>query len=158
MTAAPYSFAALCLPGLEPFVREELERLQLAVNPKQDAPDRRESGIVCFSGDASTALRANVGLGTAIRVVLEAGSFHCRSLGELARKTARLPWASWLRRDESVAVQARARRSRLYHTTGAIAERVGLGIAEALGPAAPPHPTADTTEDGERPKTRCCLR
>lgn len=149
MTDAPYPLAAMCLPGLEGFVERELELLGIPRTPQLPETSARPTpGVVRFVGDAEVILRSNLGLGTATRVAIEAGSFRCRSLGELARKTARLPWRRWLRADESVAIQARARRSRLYHT-GAIAERVGQGIAEALGPTPPPDVPGETVDEDE---------
>lgn len=134
------SLFAACLPGLEDLLAAEVAALGTAPRP--------EPGGVSFAGDVDLLLRAHLHLGLASHLLLRCGSFHCRSLGELRRKTARLPWHDWLLAATPLAVRAVARRSRLFHT-GAIAERVGQGIADALG-APPPlgvHGAAAPGED-----------
>lgn len=120
----PLELFAACLPGLEPLLAGELQALGAAPRPM--------AGGVEFAADVDLLRRAHLWLGTASHVLLRCGAFHCRSLGELQRKTALLPWARWLVPGAPVRVHATARKSRLYHT-GAIAERVTNGIADALG-------------------------
>ncbi len=131
---SPELFLA-CLPGLEPWLDRELAELDL---PR---PLGTEPGGVTLPGDERTIVRANLELGLASRALLRVGDMHCRSLGELIRKTARLPWGEWLA-PGPVRVRAESRRSRLYHRD-AIAERVAAGIALALGTA--PDAAADDT-------------
>jgi len=139
----PLQLFATCAPGLELLLEAELTALGAA------AP-RAARGGVAFEGDGAAALRANLQLGTASQVLIHCGGFHCRSLGELVRKTSQLPWAQWLRPGEPLAIKAQAKRSRLFHT-GAIAERVHEGIGVALGQAPPPG-TAPSAAD--TPATR----
>lgn len=115
---------AACLPGLEPFLADELRAL--------GADGKELAGGVAFAGDRGLLLAAHLRLGVASHLLLRCATFRCRSLGELRRKTAGLPWAEWLRADAPFAVRATARKSRLWHT-GAIEQRVREGIADALG-------------------------
>jgi putative N6-adenine-specific DNA methylase len=115
---------AACLPGLEPLLADELRRL--------GTEPTTVPGGAAFAGDVALLRRAHLGLGVASHLLLRCGAFTCRHLGELRRKIAPLPFGEWLRADRPFAVRATASRSRLYHT-GAIAQRVGQGIADALG-------------------------
>lgn len=131
---SPELFLA-CLPGLEPWLERELAELGL---PR---PLASEPGGITIPGDEVTIARANLECGLAARALLRVGDMHCRSLGELIRKTARLPWGEWFV-PGPVRVRAESRRSRLYHRD-AIAERVVAGIALALGTDADAPPDDD---------------
>jgi len=120
---------AVCLPGLEPMLRGELEALGI----QYVATD---AGGVEFRGGRRDIYRANLELGLASQVLMRAAQFGARSLGELVRKTARVPWDQWLAPAQPVRVKAVCKRSRLYHT-GAVAERVLQGIGEQLGATMP---------------------
>lgn len=122
---APELFIS-CLPGLEPFLARELAALSLGVAAQPEV-----GGCSLATGDPDIIYRLNLELGVAVRVLLRLGTFHCRSLGELARKSARLPWREWLL-PARFAVRGESRLSRLYHRD-AIAERVTQGIVEVLG-------------------------
>ncbi len=119
---------AACLPGLEPFCADELRALGASPEPM--------AGGVAFRGDLDLLFAAHLHLGTCSHVLLRCGQFRCLHLAQLATRAAQLPWRQWLRNDVPFAVTATAKRSKLYHT-GAIAERVERGIAQALGLPAP---------------------
>ncbi|HEB53015.1 MAG TPA: class I SAM-dependent RNA methyltransferase [bacterium] len=119
---------ATCQPGLEPLLLRELTAL--------DVPAEQVAGGAAFQGDVETAMRCCLWLGTASHVRATIAQFSCRALGELQRKARDLPWSEWLLPQVPLAITARARRSRVYHT-GAIKQRVRDAIAEALG-AVPP--------------------
>ena len=127
---------ASCQPGLEPLLRAELDALGLAAT---EVPGGAE-----FAGDVADVQRACLWLGTASHVRVRLARFRCRALGELLRKAAELPFRDWLVPNTPIALTARARRSRIYHT-GAIVERVQKAIAAALG-ATPPEPAPDDDE------------
>ncbi|MEZ5965582.1 MAG: hypothetical protein R3F56_17235 [Planctomycetota bacterium] len=105
----------------------------MGIEPRLD-----QGGVVLATGDPATVYRCNLELGLAVRVLLRLGRFHCRSLGELVRKSARLPWNDWLLPGR-YSVRAESRLSRLYHRD-AIAERVVQAAASTLGggPSAEP--------------------
>lgn len=115
-----------CLPGLEPYLAREIEGLHLGLPVRQEP-----GGCTLATGDPALIYRLNLELGLAVRVLLRLGTFHCRSLGELARKTARLTWREWLL-PANFAVRAESKQSRLYHRD-AIAERVTQGIVDVVG-------------------------
>ena len=115
-----------CLPGLEPFLLREIEGLDLGLEATLEA-----GGCTLPTGDPEIIYRLNLELGVAVRVLLRLGTFHCRSLGELVRKSSRVPWRDWLL-PARFAVRAESRLSRLYHRD-AIAERVTQGIVEVVG-------------------------
>lgn len=130
----PLSLFASCQPGLEPLLHQELA--ELGHDPTAVA------GGVEFVGDKAAVRRACLWLGTASHVRVRLAQFRCRALGELHRKAQELPWRDWLVRRAPLQLQAKARRSRVYHT-GGIRERVFLAIADALGAQPPLIDTAD---------------
>ena len=120
---------AVCLPGLEPMLRDQLEALGI-----QDADV--DAGGVVFHSDSRGVYRANLELGLASQVLVRVARFGARSLGELVRKVARVPWDELLESGQPVRVKATCKRSRLYHS-GAVEERVLRGIGEHLGAQMP---------------------
>jgi putative N6-adenine-specific DNA methylase len=88
---------------------------------------------VSFRGDFETALRANLWLRSATRVLLRLGELRARDFERLRAGVARIDWKALLPADARVAVQVAQRGSRLYHT-GAVAERIGLALRDACGP------------------------
>ncbi|MFT4514364.1 MAG: putative N6-adenine-specific DNA methylase [Planctomycetota bacterium] len=115
---------ASCLPGLEPFLLEELSR--------QYVDAKAVPGGATFTGNMQTVMRACLWLGTASHVRIRLAQFRCRALGELQRKAAELPWREWLSGRVPVALTSRSHRSRVYHT-GGISERIYNAIGGALG-------------------------
>jgi len=133
---APELFIS-CLPGLEPLLAREVSDLGLGVTPAAV-----DGGVALATGDVRALYRCNLELGLAVRVLLRLGRFHCRSLGELARKATRLPWNEWLLPGR-YQVRAESRRSRLYHRD-AIAERVVQAASTVLGAPPADDPAAPT--------------
>jgi putative N6-adenine-specific DNA methylase len=127
---------AVCLPGLEPMLRDELEVLGI-----QDVDV--DAGGVIFRSDKRGVYRANLELGLASQVLQRVARFGARSLGELVRKVARVPWSELLTAGQPVRVKATCKRSRLYHT-GAVEERVLRGIGEHFGTTMPEVSPKDT--------------
>jgi len=117
---------AACQPGLEPFLIEELSRQYVAAVAVP--------GGATFQGNIQTVMRACLWLGTATHVRIRLAQFRCRALGELQRKAVELPWRDWLVGRVPVALTARSRRSRVYHT-GGISERIYNAITGAFGQA-----------------------
>ena len=115
---------AACQPGLEPFLLAELESLDVSAD---EVP-----GGATFAGDAELLLRACLWLGTATHVRIRLARFRCRALGELERKASEFCWEEWLNPRVPLALNAAAKRSRVYHT-GAIRERVHNAVGRAFG-------------------------
>ncbi len=114
---------AVSAPGLEPWLTAELRSIGL------DA--REDSGGATFEGTLEHVYRANLWSRLASRVVVRVSSFRVRALGELARRSATVPWEEWLTPGSAAQLRVTARKSRLYHT-GAIAERVMEGMARRV--------------------------
>ena len=85
-----YNWIATAAFGLEGLVSKELSALGL--------PARAENGGARFSGSHEDALRAQLWLRTADRVLLEVASFEARSFAELFDQARELPWERFLSR------------------------------------------------------------
>ena len=128
---------AVCAPGLEPFLTQELEQLGLhAGRPASLSGQGEESGGVEFEGDLRDVYRANLRLRTASRVLVRLGAFYAAGFPELVRKASRLPWERYLTPGQPVALRVTCHKSRLYHSD-AVAERVARAIGERLGQLPP---------------------
>lgn len=112
-----------CLPGLEPFLLQELAHHHIEA--------QAVSGGATFNGSNETVMRACLWLGTASQVLIPLVEFRCRALGELQRKAMELPWREWLLPRIPVALSSRSRRSRVYHT-GGISERIYNAIGNSF--------------------------
>src|SRR5467141_3133339 len=105
---------AVCAPGLPPVTAEEVRALGLQ--------ERALPGGVEVQGDLPEAMRLNLWLRTASRVILRLGEpFRATAFPELVRKASALPWERFVRKGTSVAFRVTCRKSRLYHS-GAVAE------------------------------------
>lgn len=106
---------AIVAPGLEPFALAEARALGL------DA--MAEEGGFSWTGDARSALVANVALRIASRVIVRLASFDARSFAELERHGRRIEWGRVLRPDDVVRFRVTCRKSKLYHSD-AVAQRL----------------------------------
>lgn len=121
---------AVCIPGLEPLLHDELGRLGV-----DDAT--AQTGGLAFSGTPQTVARVCLESGLANHLRMRLGEpFTARRFDVLQRKAGRLPWAQWLPAHAKVTVQASCRKSRLYHTK-AVAERIVGVVANAVGEPRP---------------------
>jgi putative N6-adenine-specific DNA methylase len=89
-------------------------------------------GGVELEGDATLLYRCNLELGLGLKVLLRLGEFSARRFDVLVKRVAALPWERWCQPDLALEVRVTCKRSRLYHS-GAVAERLLLGIGERLG-------------------------
>ncbi len=133
------SLYAVCPPGLESTLADELSKLgigQIPAGSAQKSPHTIEPGAggVEFAGALLDVYRANLHLRCASRILLRLGSFHASKFVELARKSGNLAWDKFIVKDRPIALRVTSHRSRLYHT-GAVAERVASGLSERLGAA-----------------------
>jgi putative N6-adenine-specific DNA methylase len=120
-----YDLFAVCQPGLEKIVADELRTLGIA-NPR---PVR---GGVEFNGFLSHVYRVNLWSRTAERVLLRVRDFRADSFRELHHKAARTKWEEFLKPGCEVSVRATCHKSILMHT-GGVAERIVNGISDRLG-------------------------
>lgn len=106
----------VCLPGLEAVVAAELDAMGIAHRP---------AGIGALAARVTDRqlYRANVGLASATRVLVDAGSITARSFAALEERVAELDLSPWLAAGRPVRFRVSAHRSRLSHT-GAIEERL----------------------------------
>jgi putative N6-adenine-specific DNA methylase len=139
----PLILFASCLPGLEPFLKQEMST----------------SGGVHFSASTTDQIfKSHLFLGTASHIYLRAGApFRARSMTEVRKGVAMLDfWGQYIlpngnNTKPTLDIRVVASKSRLYHTKG-IAERVEKGICTALG-VNPDEKTVD-----ENPAIRLLVR
>lgn len=120
----PFDIFLVATPGLEQPLAAEARALGWV-------PEIQPGGVTIRGGWADV-WRANLWLRGATRVLARIGSFRALHLAQLDKRARKFPWASVLRRDLSVRVDAVCRASRIYHA-GAAAQRVERAIAEELG-------------------------
>lgn len=87
-----YHLTAPCHFGMESVLKREIYNLGYEIT-------RVEDGRVTFEGDAEAICRANIGLRTAERVLLEVGRFTAGTFDELFEAVKALPWEDYLPRD-----------------------------------------------------------
>jgi putative N6-adenine-specific DNA methylase len=113
------------LPGLE-------EALLAEVRGKGFRRPRSVPGGVVLEGGWPEVWRANLWLRGAGRVLARIAQFRAEHLAQLDGRARHVPWATVLRPDIPVRVEASCSRSRIYHS-GAAAERIERAIRETLG-------------------------
>src|SRR5256884_4324906 len=100
---------AVCAPGLEPVLASEMRALGF--------PGRTLAGGVEREGDLPEAMRLNLWLRTASRVLVRLGEpFRATAFAELVRKASSLPWEKFVRKGMRGAFRVTCRKSRLYHS------------------------------------------
>lgn len=114
--AAVHDCLAVCPPGIEPFLADELRALGLR-------PTKPIHGGVPFRATDRELYVANVWSRIATRVVVRIGTFVARSFADLETRAAKLPWADFLGPELSPVFRVTALKSKLYHTD-AVAERL----------------------------------
>ena len=100
-----YEWIATAAFGLEGVVARELERLNI--------PARAENGGARFTATMEDAMRANLWLRCADRVLLVVGRFEARSFEELFEGVKALPWEDFIGRNTRFPVSGKCARSQL---------------------------------------------
>ena len=95
-------------------------------------------GGVRADGDAREALRANLQLRIAARVLLRVSEFRAMHLAQLDKRSRKVDWAGLIPEGARVKVEATCRKSRIYHDRAA-AQRVAKAVASAVPPGEGPH-------------------
>jgi 23S rRNA G2445 N2-methylase RlmL len=116
------SFFVTCAPGIEPLLHAEIRALRLA-------KAERQVGGVYFEGDAVDAMRANLWLRTAVRVLQRVARFEAADADRLYAGVQSVDWRRFLRADGSLVVDARSRESALDHTLF-VAQRVKDAVVD----------------------------
>ena len=100
-----YEWIATAAFGLEGVVARELERLNI--------PAKAENGGARFAATLEDAMRANLWLRCADRVLLVVGRFEARSFEELFEGVRTLPWEDFIGRNTRFPVSGKCARSQL---------------------------------------------
>ncbi|EKE43806.1 hypothetical protein OCGS_2140 [Oceaniovalibus guishaninsula JLT2003] len=127
---APLEIYLVVPPGLEPLLAAEAAE-------KGFADPVLSPGGVTVQGGWPEIWRANLELRGATRVLARIASFRALHLAQLDKRARKLDWASVLRRDVPVRVEATCRGSRIYHA-GAAQQRIETALRETLGCAIGP--------------------
>jgi putative N6-adenine-specific DNA methylase len=132
---------AVCTPGLEPVLEAEVRALGM--------PGRVVAGGVEVEGGPDEAMRLNLWLRTASRVLVRMGEpFRATGFPELVRKASALPWEQFVRRGDRVAFRVTCRKSRLYHS-GAVAERLLAAVSARVPVVEAPAPGEEDDVDAQ---------
>ena len=92
---------------------------------------------------------ANLWLRTVTRVVVRGAAFPAETFYELERRSARVPWHSFLSPSVPVRLRVTCRKSRLYHSD-AVAERVAAAVVRAGGVIASGDAAEGAIEEGDQ--------
>ena len=103
-----FEWIATAAFGLEGIVARELERLHI--------PAKAENGGARFTATLEDAMRANLWLRCADRVLLVMGRFEARSFEELFEGVRALPWEDIIGKNTRFPVSGKCARSQLMGT------------------------------------------
>ncbi|TBX28262.1 THUMP domain-containing class I SAM-dependent RNA methyltransferase [Nioella sediminis] len=112
-------------PGLEGTLAEEAR--EAGFSGVQAVP-----GGVETRGDWPEVWRANLCLRGPARVLVRVAEFRAMHLAQLDKRARKVDWATVLRADRPVKVEATCRKSKIYHAKAAV-QRVSRAINETLG-------------------------
>ncbi len=133
-------FFATCAPGLEPVLHREARELGLS-------KVERQVGGVYFEGTLHDALRANLWLRTAIRVLMRVARFEARDADMLYAGARQVEWERFVKPDGTLVVDAHTASSELDHSLF-IEQRVKDAICDSLREKHGTRPTV-AKEDAE---------
>ena len=120
-----FKLVAPCHFGLEAVLKREIIDLGYEISLVED-------GRVTFEGDAEAICRANVGLRTAERVLLQVGRFKAETFDELFENTKALAWEEFIPKNGKFWVtKANSVNSKLYSSSD-IQSIVKKAIVEKL--------------------------
>lgn len=125
MTEEELEIFLVTVPGLEPALLAEATEIGFK------APTLDKGGVT-VRGTWQDAWRANLAMRGASHVLVRLHSFRALHLAQLDKRARKFPWATILRPDVPVRVEATCRKSRIYHHKAA-AQRVEKAIQDALG-------------------------
>lgn len=117
------SIFAVCAPGLEPALAEELEELL-------GRPVHIERGGVHAEGDLVDAAGLCLWSRCAARILFVLGEVHAASLQQLEQEVRKLDWSDIIHPGQKVEIKV-AGRGRIKHHA-AVAKKVGLAVGDSL--------------------------
>ncbi len=106
-----HTWMAVCAPGLEQILRNEL-----AGRGFTPAPDEIRGGVE-FAGRLEDGMRANLVLRTASRILVRVATFKARAIEDVFRETAQIPWEAWLPAGCALDIQPTIHSSRIESST-----------------------------------------
>ena len=121
---APLDCFAICAPGLETLLHDELTELSIACEPVP--------GGVSWRGSSSTIALANLWSRIATRIVVRIGVFRARTFFELERHAKRVEWERYVTAGGAIRFRVTCRKSKLYHSD-AVAQRLQEAVARRIG-------------------------
>ena len=124
---AQHDYFAVCTPGFETVLLQEIKQLPDVQNPQL------ELGGVRFSGALELMYFSNLFVRSAHRVLLRLASFQANRYPILFDRMKRLPWELYLGFLPSYRVRVSAKQSRLRHHKN-IAASTASAISETLAP------------------------
>jgi len=136
----PLDCFAICAPGLEPLVYDELTELSIACEPIP--------GGVSWRGSSSTIALANLWSRIATRIVVRIGSFRARTFFELERHAKKIEWERYATAGSAIRFRVTCRKSKLYHSD-AVAQRLQEAVARRIGGDIVVAEAADDESEGE---------
>jgi len=117
-------FFATCAPGLEAVLHEEAKALKLA-------KIERQVGGVYFEGTLRDALRANLWMRTAVRVLMRVARFEAQDADALYEGAKRVEWSRFVAPEGTLIVDGHSNDSKLDHTLF-VEQRVKDAIVDSL--------------------------
>jgi putative N6-adenine-specific DNA methylase len=117
-------FFATCAPGLEPVLHAEIDALGLSKS-------ERQVGGVYFEGTLGDALRANLWLRTAVRVLMRVARFEAADADMLYARAREVEWSRFVRPTGTLIVDAHSNESALDHTLF-VEQRVKDAVVDAM--------------------------
>lgn len=122
---SPFEIFFVGTPGLEAPLFDEVKSLGFF------KPERVDGGV-SIQGTWTDVWRANLLVRGATRVLARVAQFRVMHLAQLDKRAHKVEWASFLRSDVPIKVEAVCRKSKIYHA-GAAKQRVATAIKNTLG-------------------------
>lgn len=129
---------ATCAPGLEPLLHAEMRALKLA-------KIERQVGGCYFEGSMAEVWRANLGLRLAVRVLVRLSRFQAVDGDSLYEGVAAQDWASFVKPDGTLRVDAKVKESKLDHSQF-VEQRVKDAIVDQFQSRTGTRPSVDKDE------------
>ena len=133
--ASPFEFFATCAKGTEGALRRELVALRVT-------RVRGDRGGVWFAGELEAGMKVCLHSRTAVRVLLQLGSFEAAGSDALYEAARKIDWAEWVTPKTTIAVEASVRDSEVTHSHYA-ALKVKDAVVDALREATGNRPDVD---------------
>lgn len=121
----PLEIFLVSTPGLSEPLRDEL------IEKSFNVVETNVAGVQ-ITGDWAAVWRANLQIRGATRVLVRVATFRAMHPAQLDKRARKVDWASVLRPDVPVRVEATTRKSRIYHA-GAAVTRIENALREVAG-------------------------